>query len=101
MPKTLEYHIFQKNFVGDFFNGKTFDNYLLRSLIKIICEEIKKNLTKNSSLIVITHYPKILTYLIPNYVHIMIEGKIVKSGNIELVNYLEEKGYQDLKNIFP
>jgi Fe-S cluster assembly ATP-binding protein len=69
--------------------------------IKIICEEIKKNLAKNSSLIVITHYPKILTYLIPNYVHIMIEGKIVKSGNIELVDYLEEKGYQDLKNIFP
>jgi Fe-S cluster assembly ATP-binding protein len=45
---------------------------------------------------VITHYPRILNYLIPNYVHIMINGKIVKSGNMELVNYLEEKGYEEL-----
>jgi len=64
--------------------------------IKIICEGIRKNREVNSSLIVITHYPRILNYLIPNYVHIMINGKIVKSGNMELVNYLEEKGYEEL-----
>jgi Fe-S cluster assembly ATPase SufC len=58
--------------------------------IKIICEGIRKNREVNSSLIVITHYPRILNYLIPNFVHIMIDGKIVKSGNMELVNYLEE-----------
>ena len=64
--------------------------------IKIICEEIKKNIRKNSSLVVITHYPRILNYLKPTFVHIMIDGKIVKSGNMELVDYLENKGYQDL-----
>ena len=37
-----------------------------------------------------------INYLIPNFVHIMIDGKIVKSGNMELVNYLEEKGYEEL-----
>ena len=66
--------------------------------IKIICEGIRKNREINSSLIVITHYPRILNYLIPNFVHIMIDGKIVKSGNMELVNYLEEKGYEELNS---
>jgi Fe-S cluster assembly ATP-binding protein len=61
--------------------------------IKIICEEIVNNLDQNSSLIVITHYPKILTYLKPSSVHIMMEGKIIKTGQIDLVNLLEEKGY--------
>lgn len=62
--------------------------------IKIICENIVKNLPKNSSLIVITHYPRILTYLKPDYIHIMMEGKIVKTGNLELVTRLENEGYE-------
>jgi Fe-S cluster assembly ATP-binding protein len=61
--------------------------------IKIICEEIVKNLSKGSSLLVITHYPKILTYLKPNFVHIFKDGKIQTTGNIELIDQLEEKGY--------
>lgn len=61
--------------------------------IKIICEEIINNLDSNSSLIVITHYPKILNYLKPSFVHIMMEGNIIKTGNMDLVNLLEEKGY--------
>eukprot|EP01039_Chlorochromonas_danica_P011948 gene11948-13533_t len=63
--------------------------------IKIICEEIKKNRAANSSLILITHYPRILNYLVPTFVHIMIDGKIVKTGNMELVQYLEDNGYQE------
>lgn len=61
--------------------------------IKIICENIIKNLPKNSSLIVITHYPRILTYLKPDYIHILMEGKIVKTGNLEIIECLEKKGY--------
>jgi Fe-S cluster assembly ATP-binding protein len=64
--------------------------------IKIICEEINKNLSKNSSLIVITHYPRILNYLKPTHVHIMIEGKIIKTGNMELVEILEKDGYKGI-----
>ena len=64
--------------------------------IKIICEEINQNLEKNASLIIITHYPRILNYLKPTHVHIMMEGKIIKSGHMELVDYIEKKGYQDL-----
>lgn len=62
--------------------------------LKIICEGITKNLEKDSSLIVITHYPRILDYLKPNKVHIMRDGKIIKTGNIELVEQLEKDGYK-------
>jgi Fe-S cluster assembly ATP-binding protein len=61
--------------------------------LKIICDGIIKNLDKKASLIVITHYPKILSYLKPKFVHIMTDGKIIKTGNLELVEKLEEKGY--------
>jgi len=61
--------------------------------IKIICEGIVNNLSKDASLIVITHYPKLLNYLKPSYVHIMMDGKIRKTGNIELVEILEKEGY--------
>ena len=61
--------------------------------LKIICDGIIKNLDKKASLIVITHYPKILSYLKPKFVHIMTDGKIIKTGNLELVERLEEQGY--------
>jgi Fe-S cluster assembly ATP-binding protein len=68
--------------------------------LKIIFEDVLgtlRNLGKNCSLLIITHNPKILTYLVPDYVHIMIDGKIVKTGNLELVETIENIGYQFLK----
>jgi len=62
--------------------------------IKIICEGILKNKQSTSSLIVITHYPKILEYLKPTYIHIMKEGKIIKTGDLSLVTLLEKEGYK-------
>ena len=61
--------------------------------IKIICDGILNNISSTTSLIIITHYPRILNYLKPDFVHIMIDGKIIKTGNIELVNLLEKEGY--------
>ena len=61
--------------------------------IKVICENIIKNLPLNSSLIIITHYPRILNYLKPDYIHVMIDGKIVKTGNLEIIDILESEGY--------
>lgn len=62
--------------------------------IKIICEGINQNLNETTSLIIITHYPHILNYLKPTHVHIMINGKIIKTGNIELVKTIDNLGYQ-------
>lgn len=66
--------------------------------IKIICETINSILDQNTSLIIITHYPRILKYLKPTHVHIMMEGKIIKSGNLELVDILELEGYENIMN---
>ena len=63
--------------------------------LKIIWEAISTNKSKESSLIIITHYPRILNYLKPTHIHIMIDGKIVKTGNFELIEFLEERGYED------
>jgi Fe-S cluster assembly ATP-binding protein len=66
--------------------------------LKIICEGIINNLSPKSSLIVITHYPKILNYLKPNFIHIMMDGKIIKTGNLELIEKLEKDGYNGISN---
>ena len=45
-------------------------------------------------MVVITHYPRILEYLKPDFVHIMINGNLIKTGGIELVEFLEKNGYE-------
>jgi Fe-S cluster assembly ATP-binding protein len=65
--------------------------------LKLICESIIKNLEINSSLIIITHYPRILNYFQPNFVHIMGNGRILKTGNLELIKMIEDKGYQSIE----
>ena len=72
------------------------DSGLDMDAIKIICETIATNKSKNASLLIITHYPKILSYFKPTHVHIMIDGKIIKSGNLEIIEYLEREGYESL-----
>lgn len=69
--------------------------------IKTIFEGIlstMKDLSKECSLLVITHNPKILSYFVPDYVHIMLDGKIIKTGNTELVEFIENFGYESFKN---
>jgi len=66
--------------------------------IKILCDNIVTNIENRTSIIVITHYPHILEYLKPDFVHIMIEGKLVKTGGIELVAILEKEGYKSFQN---
>jgi len=64
--------------------------------LRIICETIVKNLSGKTSLLIITHYPRILNYLKPNYVHIMTNGKIIKTGNLEIIELLEKEGYENI-----
>jgi Fe-S cluster assembly ATP-binding protein len=65
--------------------------------IKTIFDGVLSNLkeiTTGCSILIITHNPKVLTYLQPDFVHIMMDGKIVKTGNLELVETVENLGYQ-------
>lgn len=63
---------------------------------KIVFEGVQKLKTQNRSMLIITHYNKVLEYLTPDYVHILMDGKIVKTGNKELVHLIEEIGYEKL-----
>ena len=53
--------------------------------------------TKDNATLVITHYQRLLDYIVPDYVNVLYDGKIVKSGGKELAFELEEKGYDWIK----
>ena len=65
--------------------------------LKIVAQGINSFRTKNNAFILITHYHRILKYLNPDYVHVMLNGTIVKSGKESLALELEEKGYDWIK----
>ena len=65
--------------------------------LKIVANGVNKLKNKNNAVIVITHYQRLLDYIIPDYVHVLHGGKIVKSGDKQLAHELEEKGYDWIK----
>ena len=62
--------------------------------LKIISTGINNFMTQDKGIILITHYQRLLDYINPTYVHVMQNGKIIKTGSAELAQELEEKGYQ-------
>lgn len=77
----------------DFIILDEIDSGLDIDALKRVGEGVNKLLDGKRSILIITHYKRILDYIKPDFVHIMSEGKIIKSGDISLVNILEEKGY--------
>ena len=70
------------------------DSGLDMDTLKIICNSIQNCRIKNSSLIIITHYPLILKYLKPTYVHVMAQGALIKTGNLEILKEIEKRGFE-------
>jgi Fe-S cluster assembly ATP-binding protein len=66
--------------------------------LKIVANGVNKLRKKDNATIVITHYQRLLDYIIPDYVHILYNGRIVKSSTKELATELEEKGYEWIRN---
>ena len=66
--------------------------------LRIVCENINKYKEENpkTSILMITHYPRILEYINPDYVHMMVGGKIVKTGDKELAFEIEKTGYNEV-----
>jgi len=62
--------------------------------LKIISNGINNFMNPNKSIILITHYQRLLDYINPSYVHVMQNGKIIKTGSAELAKELEKKGYE-------
>ncbi len=65
--------------------------------LRIVANGVNKLKTKDNAVIVVTHYQRLLDYIVPDYVHVLYNGKIVKSGTKELALELEEKGYDWVK----
>ena len=65
--------------------------------LRIVANGVNKLKTKDNATLVITHYQRLLDYIVPDYVHVLYNGKIVKSGGKELAFELEEKGYDWIK----
>jgi len=65
--------------------------------LKTISKGINSCMSPNKAIILITHYQRLLDYVKPDYIHVMQDGKIIKTGNAELAKELEQKGYEWLK----
>lgn len=65
--------------------------------LRIVANGVNKLKSKDRSFLIITHYQRLLNYIVPDHVHVMFGGKIVKSGGKELALELEEKGYDWIK----
>jgi Fe-S cluster assembly ATP-binding protein len=66
--------------------------------IRIVANGVNKLRRKDNAVLVVTHYQRLLDYIVPDFVHVLYNGRIVKSGSKELALELEEKGYDFIKN---
>ena len=62
-----------------------------------MADGVNKLKNKNNAFLVITHYQRLLNYIVPDFVHIMYDGRIVKTGDKNLALKMEEKGYDWIK----
>lgn len=69
--------------------------------LRIVANGVNALRTKDNAFIIITHYQRLLDYIVPDFVHVLYNGRIVKSGTKELALELEEKGYDWLKETAP
>ncbi len=65
--------------------------------LKIVANGVNKLKSKDKAIILVTHYQRLLNYIVPDFVHVLYNGRIVKSGGKELALELEEKGYDWIK----
>lgn len=68
--------------------------------LRIVANGVNKLKSKDNAFVVITHYQRLLDYIVPDFVHILYNGRIVKSGTKELALELEAKGYDEVKKEF-
>ncbi len=66
--------------------------------LKIVADGVNKLRRPDNAIIVVTHYQRLLNYIVPEFVHVLVDGRIVKSGGKELALLLEERGYDWLRD---
>ncbi|MBT8399046.1 MAG: Fe-S cluster assembly ATPase SufC, partial [Rhodothermia bacterium] len=66
--------------------------------LKVVANGVNQLRSDDRSFLVITHYQRLLNYIVPDFVHVLVDGKIVKSGDKSLALRLEEEGYDWVKD---
>ena len=66
--------------------------------LRIVAEGVNKLRTPENAVVLVTHYQRILNYIKPDHVHVLFDGRIVRSGGPDLAEELEEKGYDWIKD---
>ena len=66
--------------------------------LRIVANGVNKLRSKDNAILLVTHYQRLLDYIVPDFVHVLYNGRIVKSGTKELALELEERGYDFIKN---
>jgi Fe-S cluster assembly ATP-binding protein len=66
--------------------------------IRVVANGVNKFRSKENAVLVVTHYQRLLEYIVPDFVHVMYNGRIVMSGSKSLALELEERGYEFIKN---
>jgi len=64
--------------------------------LRVVAEGVNTMRNKDNAIIIVTHYQRLLNYIIPDFVHVLVDGKIISSGNKNLALELEEKGYDKI-----
>jgi Fe-S cluster assembly ATP-binding protein len=65
--------------------------------LRIVADGVNKLRRKDNAVVVVTHYQRLLNYIVPDFVHVLVDGRIAKSGGKDLALALEEKGYDWIK----
>ena len=73
------------------------DSGLDMDALKIVAEGVRKFANSENGILVITHYERLLEYLKPDFVHVLVDGKIVKTGHMEITKEIEEFGYDSIR----
>ena len=69
--------------------------------LKVVSDGVNKISSPENAIVLITHYQRLLNYIKPDFVHVMMNGKIVKSGDISLAEELEANGYDQMQKNSP
>jgi len=65
--------------------------------LRVVSDGVNRLRSPSNAVVLVTHYQRILNYITPDHVHVLVEGRIVRSGGPELAHELEEKGYDWVK----
>jgi Fe-S cluster assembly ATP-binding protein len=66
--------------------------------LRIVAKGVNTMRSPERAMLVVTHYQRLLNYIVPDFVHVLVDGRIVRSGGAELALELEEKGYSSIED---